>query len=283
MALEVKVLDTGDVELDSSFLVLGREPGRTYRVPTYAYLILGGEAPVLVDSGFRNTEIMARLGMRGIQTREMRMENQLAKFGLKFADVKYLLHTHLHIDHAGQDDRFPMTTTVVINRRELEYSVSGLMHPQYPKEDIQHLVERLHTKGALQLLDLELSGGDEIMPGIVCVASGAHTEGHMSVMVDTADGVACICGDVIYDIQDQIVDPVLPLLADEIWPTGNHGTTKRQERAAIRKILNSARAVFPCHDRGGLVEKGRVIGRLIDSWPGPATQLTRQRRAWMAA
>ena len=33
--------------------------------------------------------------------------------------------------------------TVVINRREMEHSVSGLMHPQYPKPDIQHLVERL--------------------------------------------------------------------------------------------------------------------------------------------
>jgi len=25
-----------------------------------------------------------------------------------------------------------MNTTVVLNRKELEYSVSGLMHPQYP-------------------------------------------------------------------------------------------------------------------------------------------------------
>jgi len=39
-----------------------------------------------------------------------------------------------------------------INRRELNYSVSGLMHPQYPAPDIKHLVDRLHTKSALRFL-----------------------------------------------------------------------------------------------------------------------------------
>ena len=65
-------------------------------------------------------------------------------------DVRYVCHTHLHIDHAGKDDLFPMNTTVVLNRKELEYSVSGLMHPQYPAPDIKHLIDRLHTKSALR-------------------------------------------------------------------------------------------------------------------------------------
>ena len=42
MALEIKILDYGDIELESSFLVLGRDCGRTRRVPTYGFLILGG-------------------------------------------------------------------------------------------------------------------------------------------------------------------------------------------------------------------------------------------------
>ena len=83
--------------------------------------------------------------MRGACTRARGrrngLERQLARHGVKVGDVRYILHTHLHIDHAGKDDHFPMNTTVVINRREMEYSVSGLMHPQYPKPDIQHLVD----------------------------------------------------------------------------------------------------------------------------------------------
>jgi hypothetical protein len=46
MALEVKVLDYGDVELESSFLVLGRDCGRVRRVPVLGMLILGAVQPV---------------------------------------------------------------------------------------------------------------------------------------------------------------------------------------------------------------------------------------------
>ena len=273
MALEVRRIDTGDVELDSSFLVLMRDPGRSLFVPTYAYLILGGEAPILVDTGFRNEEIMQRLEMQGRRRPDMTLDAQLRQHGLNLGDIKYIVHTHLHIDHAGQDDLFPMSTTVVTNRRELEYSVSGLMHPQYPVEDIKHLIDRLHTKNSLRLLDLDITGEEEIMPGVTCVLSGAHTEGHMNVMVETSDGIACICGDAFYDIYDQMVMPSMPLLADEPWPTGNHGTTKRQERGAIKKILNASRAVFPCHARGGLVEHKRFVAALDHSWPGTTSDL----------
>jgi hypothetical protein len=97
-----------------------------------AFLILGGPWPVVVDTGYRHNQIMETLGMRGLQFHENMIENQLAKHGVRMGDVRYVLHTHLHIDHAGKDELFSMNTTVIINRRELEYSVSGLMHPQYP-------------------------------------------------------------------------------------------------------------------------------------------------------
>ena len=132
MALEIKMLDYGDIELESSFLVLGRDCGRTRRVPTYGFLILGGPWPIVVDTGYRHNQIMESLGMRGLQHHENMIENQLARHGVQDGRRALRLHTHLHIDHAGKDDLFPMNTTVVINRRELEYSVSGLMHPQYP-------------------------------------------------------------------------------------------------------------------------------------------------------
>ena len=167
MALEIKIFGiTAILNSNSSFLVLGRDCGRTRRVPTLGFLVLGGTWPVLVDTGYRSNQIMETLGMRGMQSYENMIENQLKKHGLRLTDVRYVLHTHLHIDHAGKDDLFPMNTTAVINRRELEYSVSGLMHPQYPAVDIKHLIDRLHTKGALRFLDLELSGPTELMPGL---------------------------------------------------------------------------------------------------------------------
>ncbi len=163
-------------------------------------------------------------------------------------DVRWILHTHHHIDHAGQDARFPMAQTVITNRRELEYSASGIMGGQYPPEYVKHHIDRLHTPGALRLLDLELSGPDEISPGIVCEAAGGHTEGSMNINVETADGTACICGDVIYDIQNQIVDPLHQVLDYEPQSTGNQGTHEapRAGRDQEGAQLGDVRA--PLHD-----------------------------------
>jgi glyoxylase-like metal-dependent hydrolase (beta-lactamase superfamily II) len=225
---------------------------------------------------------MESLGMRGLQFHENMVENQLARHGVKMGDVRYVLHTHLHIDHAGKDDLFPMNTTVVINRRELEYSVSGLMHPQYPQPDIKHLIDRLHTKGALRFLDLEITGRVELLPGIYCEAAGAHTEGSMNIIVDTADGEANICGDVIYDFTDQIIEPYRQTQHMEPQVTGNHGGSKRQEKAAIKKLLAHHKYLLPIHDRPALIEGQQVVGRLQDSVPGPVVQ-SLPKRNWFPA
>jgi glyoxylase-like metal-dependent hydrolase (beta-lactamase superfamily II) len=282
MALEIKILDYGDIELESSFLVLGRDCGRTRRVPTLGFLITGGTWPVVVDTGYRSNQIMETLGMRGLQFHENMIENQLSRHGMRLGDVRYVLHTHLHIDHAGKDDLFPMNTTVALNRRELEYSVSGLMHPQYPAPDIKHLIDRLHTKGALRFFDLEISGPVEVMPGLYVEAAGAHTEGSMNVHVHTADGIATICGDVIYDFNDQIVEPFREIGDMEPRVTGNHGVTKRDEKAQIKKLLSNARYLLPVHDRPAKVEHGMITGRLHDSVPGPVVQ-SLPKRNWFPA
>jgi len=279
MALEIKVLDYGDIELESSFLVLGRNCGRRARVYTYGFLILGGSHPVLVDTGYRDNAIMESLGMRGLQFHEQMIENQLARHGLKVGDIRFLCHTHLHIDHAGKDDHFPMNTTVVINRREMECSVSGLMHPQYPKPDIMHLVERLHTPGALRFEDLELSGPIELIPGVVLEAANAHTDGSMNIHVETAEGRATICGDVIYDIQNQVVDPFEITQANEPQIVGNRVGSTRGEKAAIKKLLNGSKFLLPVHDKPAKVENGQVVGRLDMEVPGPISQ-TVIRRNW---
>ena len=269
MALEIKVLDYGDIELESSFLVLGHDCGRVKRVPVYGFLILGGTHPVLVDTGYRDNAIMESLGMRGLQFHENMIENQLAKHGLKPGDIRYICHTHLHIDHAGKDDKFPMNTTVVVNRREMECSVSGLMHPQYPMPDIQHLVERIHTPGALRLEDLELSGEIELIPGVTLEAANAHTEGSMNVHVQTAEGRATICGDVIYDVNTQIVEPFRQMQDHEPQVTGNHAGSKRAEKAAIKKLLNSSDFLLMVHDKPAKVADKQIAGRLDMQVPGP--------------
>jgi glyoxylase-like metal-dependent hydrolase (beta-lactamase superfamily II) len=272
-AHEIKLLSLIDIELESSFLVLARNMGIRTVAPTWGLLVLGNPVgPILVDTGARDPEIMERLHMTGFVADDQGLDAQLAEHGLDRSDISYVMHTHTHIDHAGQDEGFPMTTPVVINRRELEYSASGLMGGQYPPEYVKHHIDRLHTPGALRLLDLELSGPEEVFPGIVCESAGGHTEGSMNIVVDLADGEkACICGDVIYDIGNQIVDPMLQVLDFEPAATGNHGMTKRQEKAAIKRALDSGDYVIPIHDFPARVRHGRVLSRLARSVPGPET------------
>jgi glyoxylase-like metal-dependent hydrolase (beta-lactamase superfamily II) len=274
-AHEIKLLSLIDIELESSFLVLARNMGIRTVAPTWGVLILGNPVgPILVDTGARDPEIMERLHMTGFVAEDQGLDAQLAEHGLERGDVHCILHTHTHIDHAGGDDRFPMSTPVVMNRRELEYSASGLMGEQYPAEYVKHHIDRLHTPGALRLLDLELSGPDEVFPGIVCEAAGGHTEGSMNVIVELADGEkACICGDVIYDIHNQIVDPTWQVLDFEPAVTGNHGLTKRQEKAAIKKALGSGDYVIPIHDFPARVRNGRVLSRLGHAVPGPEQEV----------
>ena len=273
MAHEIKLLPLVEIELESSFLVLARNMGIRTRVPTWGVLILGSPVgPILVDTGVSEPEIIERLHMTAYVGEGQGLDAGLAEHGLDRSDIRYILHTHTHIDHAGQDANFPMSTTVIMNRRELEFSASGIMGGQYPPEYVKHHIDRLHTPGALRLLDLELSGPDEIFPGIVCEAAGGHTDGSMNIVVSLENGErACICGDVIYDVHNQIVDPIYQVLDYEPQSTGNQSTSKRQERAAIKKALNSGDYVIPIHDFPARVQNGRVLSRLEHSVPGPET------------
>ena len=146
------------------------------------------------------------------------------------------------------------------------------MHPQYPAPDIKHLIDRLHTRDALRFEDLDLSGPIELFPGCYMEVAGAYTEGSMNVHVDTVEGRATICGDVIYDFNDQIVTPFHEISSNEPRTTGNYGVSKRHEKAAIKKLLSNAKFLLPVHDKPARIAHGQVVGRMDMAVPGPVIQ-----------
>jgi hypothetical protein len=87
---------------------------------------------------------------------------------------------------------------------------------------------------------------------------------------------------VLYDINDQLVDPFREIHDAEPRTTGNHGTSKRAEKAAIKKLVNSSRFLLPVHDRPCKIEGGYVVGRLQDQVPGPIVQ-SLPKRNWFPA
>lgn len=274
MSLTIEVLNLGDIAGDRSFTVGGTPPGTAVTVPANAFLILDGEAPVLVDAGTRSVEVLERIGMHPRFADDQTLEAQLDRHGISVGDLGMVVMTHLHVDHAGRLDAIPMSTPVVVERRELSFAFSGAQGLAYAPEDLHHILDRLYTPGALRVLDTYLGGPAALAPGLRVEASGGHTEGSVNVLVETDDGVACLCGDVIYEIQGSVVAPELEMLALEPQPSGNHATAAIAERAAIKRSLNSGRFLYPSHEyRGAVVEHGRVVGRVGRSVPGPVLDL----------
>jgi glyoxylase-like metal-dependent hydrolase (beta-lactamase superfamily II) len=267
MTWTIKTLDLGLVELNRRRMIANASGNGLVRVPVQGWLLMRGNEAIVIDTGFRHPDILKRLGdsAAGIERPEQRVARQLALHGVEPGDVRYVLHTHLHIDHAGQTDLFPMATTVVVNRRELEYAVSGLSGPSYPPEDIKHMIDRLHTRGALRLLDLELTGGEEVVDGVRCAVAGGHTEGSMLVQVDTPDGLACFCGDLVYSVRYQLLAPTT-LDADPVT-SANFVVPRRAEKAALKRMLQSAPhfMLYPSHDLPVAIDHGRVAREFVDS------------------
>jgi glyoxylase-like metal-dependent hydrolase (beta-lactamase superfamily II) len=257
MANRIETLTLGTANIGHGRIVQTGDPGGIVNIPIFGFLILGGPEVVLVDTGFRNPDILKRLSMTGFRDPEHELDAQLKNHGVARADVRYVVQTHLHIDHAGQLDQFARSTAVM-SRRELEYSVSGLSGPSYPPEDIKHIIDRLHRKDELWLLDLEGGRFEEVIPGVRCEEAGGHTEGSINVWVDTNDGLACICGDIIYRVDEQLFSNKGTLLNDPII-SGNTVVTRRSEKSSIKNALSRATVMYPSHDRNFRVQNGRPI------------------------
>lgn len=273
MSLRIEILNLGEYEAEWSRQVQYKTPGRYVKTKVVSYLILGSsEGPILVDTGFRQLPGRDRPIS---STDEQSLERHLERFDLKPADIRYILHTHLHSGHCGRDDIFPTSSTVVINRRELEVGCSGLDCDDYAAVDMKHLIDRVHTQGAAWLLDLDNATSIEIVEGVSMELSGGHTEGSVNVLVETDDGLAVICGDLVFHVHEQLVAPMGQLNHREPRISGSMAVSQVAERTALKKALAKASWLLPMHDAparvgpGGLVT-GRVAGARV---PGLVTEL----------
>lgn len=91
----------------------GRTPHMNFLVPDphdtiaadldyFVWLIRGEGRQILVDTGFN--EVAAKERARKLTLNPV---DALAKFGVRAEDIKDVVITHMHYDHAGNLDRFP--------------------------------------------------------------------------------------------------------------------------------------------------------------------------------
>ncbi len=265
---QVHVLHQTDLGgIDASFTINKWKPGLKRPVPTYSYLITGEDiGPILIDTGVKEgfMDIMHRLDMTATQTEDMTYKAMLGKLGYKLEDVKAILHTHLHIDHAGNDNLFP-NAKIIMPRKELMFAVADLMDEQYPAEYIGYLVEQIHVPGKVRLIDCD----HDLIPGVFLELTDGHTWGSMNIKVNTKQGLANICGDVIYDetLQCRKNDEFEYIEAHNQYEyesygdrsTGNYWNLWAAKRE-VQKIITTSDVILPIHDPIVPKKYGYLIG-----------------------
>lgn len=272
----IKRLNFGSVIIDESMRLRGIPPGNRIEVPAQGFLLVGPGAPILVDAGYRDPDV---LGAGGTVAPGQQFQEQLDAHGLTPGDLAAVIMTHLHRDHAGHLDQVPMNVAVVVNRSELGSACTGIQGHAYARDDLHHLLDRVYTPGALRFLDLEHSGPHEVFPGVTCQLSGGHTPGSVGIVVETGEGQAYLCGDLFYDVEgalrnqprNSFVAGVQPaaLTVDDPALSNNFTTSVLQEMGAVKRALQY-RYILPSHDDPGVLDRGRYVGRIRgDSVPGP--------------
>jgi len=233
MGLEIHPLKLGEIVVDASFLVWGYDQGTKHRIPFTAYLVLGGDHPVMVDAGARDCAgIQAAMNLECAQSPEQTLEAQLGNHGVTPEDVGTVVLTHLHVDHTGLLDRLP-NARFKVQRAEMQYAAAPYFPPGFfDRIDIAKMVGPLYDQ-----IDF-LEGDAQIAPGIRTVLTGGHSPAHQMVYVDVDSGQAIVTGDAVYrkDVAMEINFP--PGLVHDL------GDAMR----ALDLIRRDAKHVLPMHD-----------------------------------
>lgn len=234
MALTVHPLALGDLELDLSFVNWQSNCGTKFWSPTTAWLVLGAEKPVLIDSSFRSVEdAAANQGLTARRSPEQSLERQLAKHGLKPVDIGYLIHTHVHMDHAGHDYLLP-AAKILVQRRELQNAAAPNIFPVpfYDRLNVARLICDLWDR--VEVLD----GDTEVLPSIRCVLYPGHAPAHQAVYIATSSGTTIVCGDAAMNVATNVEKQVPPGFLDNMSDTMN----------GLRRLRQDGVHILPTHD-----------------------------------
>jgi glyoxylase-like metal-dependent hydrolase (beta-lactamase superfamily II) len=178
-------------------LALEGEQG-TIRVPVPCFLIDHPEGKVLFDSGLHirtQTEPEAYLGsMASLFQIDFKpgeeVAGRLEQLGIDVREIRYLVCSHLHFDHAGGNAQIP-DASVVIQRKEWEagQDPERVQAAGYKPTDYDLPQEVIQIDGEHDLF------GDG---SVLCLPTYGHTVGHQSLRVRLGGGEVVLAADACY-------------------------------------------------------------------------------------
>jgi glyoxylase-like metal-dependent hydrolase (beta-lactamase superfamily II) len=186
------------------------EPDERNRIPLAMRCVLveHSDGLVLIDTALGNKEEPKFLDIYGVENQGLegatQLEDALASAGFLPRDVKWVINTHLHFDHAGgnttmdpdleNDPRrhirptFP-NATYVVQRGELEFArhTNERTRASY----LPHNFEPVAAADRWRLLD----GNTEVLPGISVRLTPGHVPFHQVIVLRDRGETAVFVGD----------------------------------------------------------------------------------------
>lgn len=244
--------------------------------------------PVLIDTALGNKEDAKFQEIYGIENAgrggagggPTQLEDALAEAGYRPGDIRWVMNTHLHFDHAGGntvrredgtvDLAFP-NATYVVRREELEFA----RHPNERTRAsyLPHNFEPIARAGRWHLT----AGDGPVLPGIETRATPGHVPYHQSIVLRDGGEVAVFLGDLIPTAHHL---PLPYIMGYDLEPL----RTLESKRALLAEALAGRWRLLFEHDAhtvmgwvvadegkggGGVRLEGTVPAPAVDSRPVP--------------
>jgi glyoxylase-like metal-dependent hydrolase (beta-lactamase superfamily II) len=212
---------------------------------------------VLIDNGAGNKETEKFLDIYGIENAgadgRTLIEDGLKSLGHRPDDVRVMIDTHLHFDHAGGntfrdgDGRVRPTfpnARYVVQRGEYDWAT----HPneRTSASYFPHNFVPIREAGLFDLID----GDREIVPGIRVVRTPGHTPHHQSVLLESRGEIAFYLGDLVPTAAHL---PLAWIMGYDVEPL----VTLETKRTYLRRAADEKWLVVFEHDAS--VAWGRVV------------------------
>jgi glyoxylase-like metal-dependent hydrolase (beta-lactamase superfamily II) len=237
-------------------LGVGRRRNDWLWLPVPAFLVEHpGAGPVLIDTGLHPSVALdpsQSFGRVAAAVNEFRMgadqavAAQLRRRDIDPADVRIVVMTHLHTDHASGVSEFP-DATFVLDGREWESAIAprGLLRG-YRTEQFDYGFDwRSVDYGSSDIESFASFGASLDLFGdgsVRLLSTPGHSAGHQSVLLRLRGREALVCADSAYTLR-AIREDVVPLVMDDEhrWRRSLH---------EVRRFVQSTPnlVVIPGHD-----------------------------------
>ena len=221
-------------------------------LPINAWAIETSEGVVMVDTGetartaepgyFPRWHPFFRLAARLNVTPDEEVGPQLLKLGIRSDDVRTVILTHLHTDHAGGLAHFPKSQILVSDEElRLAKGFAGRLLGYLPNRWPEWFAPRPIAFEPVPFGPFARSHRLTSDGSVVIIPTPGHTPGHVSVVVQDGDVSVFLAGDTTYTQRALVEEQVDGVSPSEAVSLRTLQTIKRYAR-------DQATVYLPAHD-----------------------------------